>query len=47
VVCSIISTVVSGSLPMMDPIHGSEGSMGIITLASHTFMPWAMDSRQQ
>jgi hypothetical protein len=35
---------VSGSLPMTYPDHGSDGSMGIITLASHTLMPWAMDS---
>jgi hypothetical protein len=33
--CAIISTPVSGSLPMMDPDHGSVGSKGIITLTSH------------
>jgi hypothetical protein len=33
--CAIISTPVSGSLPMMDPDHGFVGLKGIITLTSH------------
>jgi hypothetical protein len=45
--CAIISTPVSGSLPMMDPDHGSVGSKGIVTLSSHLSKPWAMDSRQR
>jgi hypothetical protein len=45
--CAIISTPVWGSLPMMDPDHGSEGLKGIIMLTSHLSKPWAMDSRQR
>jgi hypothetical protein len=33
--CTISSTLMSSSLPMMDPDHGSVGSKGIITLTSH------------
>jgi hypothetical protein len=33
--CAISSTLVSGSLPMMDLDHGSVGSKGIVTLTSH------------
>jgi hypothetical protein len=44
--CTISSMLVSGSLPMMDPNHGSVGSKGIVTLSSHWSMRWAMDSRQ-
>jgi hypothetical protein len=36
----------SGSLPMMNPNHSSEGLMGILTLDTHSFAPWAMDNRQ-
>jgi hypothetical protein len=32
VMCAIISTPVSGSLPMMDPDHGSAGLKVIVTL---------------
>jgi hypothetical protein len=32
---AIISTLVLGSLPTMDPDHGCMGSSGIITLTSH------------
>jgi hypothetical protein len=35
VMCAILSTLVSGSLPVTDPDHGSVGSKGIITLTSH------------
>jgi hypothetical protein len=45
--CAIISTSVSGSLPMMDPDHGSVGLKGTVTLTSHLSKPWAMDSRQR
>jgi hypothetical protein len=44
--CTIISTLVSGSLPTMDPDHGSVGLKGTITLTSHLSMLWAMDSQQ-
>jgi hypothetical protein len=45
--CAILSTLVSGSLSMIDPDHGSVGLKGIITLTSHLSKPWAMDSRQR
>jgi hypothetical protein len=43
----VCSTVVSGSLPMSVPVHGSVGSTGIITLASHTSRLLAIDRRQR
>jgi hypothetical protein len=33
--CAISSVSVSGSLPMMDPDHGSMGLKGIVTLTVH------------
>jgi histidine ammonia-lyase len=45
--CAIISMLVSGLLPMMDPDHGSVGSKGIVTLTSHLSKLWAMDSWQR
>jgi hypothetical protein len=44
--CAIISMPVLGSLPMMDPNHGSVGLKGIITLTSHLSKPSAMDNWQ-
>jgi hypothetical protein len=37
--CAIISTLLSGSVPMTNPDHGSMGSKGIVTLTSHLSMP--------
>jgi hypothetical protein len=44
--CTIISTPVSGSLPMMDPNHGSAGSKGIIMLTSHLSKSWTLNPGQ-
>jgi hypothetical protein len=41
--CGIISTPVSGLLPIMDPDHGSVGSKGIVTLTSHLSKPWTLE----
>jgi hypothetical protein len=45
--CTIISTPVSSSLPMMDPDYGSVELKGIVMLTSHLSKPWAMDSQQR
>jgi hypothetical protein len=45
--CAISSTLVSGSLSMIDPDHGSMGSKGIITLTSHWSMPLVVESQQR
>jgi hypothetical protein len=47
VMCAIISTPMSGSLPMTDPDHGTVGLKGIVMLTLHLSEPWAMDSRRQ
>jgi hypothetical protein len=38
--CTIFSTASSASLPMMAPVHGAAGSMGISTRTLQQFRPW-------
>jgi hypothetical protein len=45
--CAIISTLVSGSLPMTDPNPSFVGLKGIVTLSSHLSKSWVLDSRQR
>jgi hypothetical protein len=44
--CAISSTLVSGSLLVVDPDHAFVGSKDIIMLTSHWSVPWAVDSQQ-
>jgi hypothetical protein len=44
--CAVSLMVVSGSLPMMVPIHGSVGLRDIVTLVSHMSRPSAIDRQQ-
>jgi hypothetical protein len=45
--CAIISMPVLGSLSVTDPDHGLAGSKGIVTLTSHLFKSWTLDSRHR